>query len=85
MNKYEGVYRLRRVAILFGLTLVLLGSLVAQPVLAGTVGYVDFEFLFNNHPEYEMKTRNCSGLLSNSRPSFRRKLEPSAKTPIWTS
>ena len=55
MNKYAGVYRLRRVAILFGLTLVLLGSLVAQPVLAGTVGYVDFEFLFNNHPEYEMK------------------------------
>jgi len=36
---------------------VLLGSLIAQPALAGGVGYVDFEFLFNNHPEYEMKNQ----------------------------
>ena len=46
---------MRRNAVLFALTLILLGGLFAQPVLAGTVGYVDFEFLFNNHPEYELK------------------------------
>lgn len=45
----------KRHIFLFGLTLILLGGLMGQSALAGTIGYVDFEFLFNNHPEYEMK------------------------------
>jgi len=48
---------LRRHAVLFVLTLILVGGLLAQPALAGSVGYVDFEFLFNNHPEYELKNQ----------------------------
>ena len=46
---------IKRRFLLFGLTLILLGCLVGHPVSAGTIGYVDFEFLFNNHPEYELK------------------------------
>ncbi len=48
---------MRRHAVLFVLTLILVGGLLAQPALAGSVGYVDFEFLFNNHPEYELKNQ----------------------------
>lgn len=54
--KYKGVSGLKKKAL--GIVL-LAGMLLLLPavVSAGTIGYVDFEFLFYAHPEYDMKNK----------------------------
>ena len=54
--KSKGVSCLKRktLGIVLVLTLILASSAV---VSAATIGYVDFEFLFYSHPEYEAKNR----------------------------
>lgn len=54
--KYKGVSVLKKKAL--GIVL-LAGMLLLLPavVSAGTIGYVDFEFLFYAHPEYDVKNK----------------------------
>lgn len=52
--KYKGVSSLKKTT--FGIMLVLLVALLVPGVVsANTIGYVDFEFLFYAHPEYDIK------------------------------
>lgn len=54
--KFKGVSCLKRktLGIMLVLTMILSSSAAAA---AATIGYVDFEFLFYSHPEYEAKNR----------------------------
>lgn len=52
--KFKGVSSLRRQTL--GIMLVLLVALFAPAMVsANSIGYVDFEFLFYAHPEYDVK------------------------------
>ena len=54
--KSKGVSGLKRK--LFGIMLVFIMVLSSSALAAAaTIGYVDFEFLFYSHPEYEAKNR----------------------------
>lgn len=53
---------------------VLMGLLLTQ-VAAANVGYVDFEFLFNAHPEYETKNGELQTLAEKLTAEFYEKVE----------
>lgn len=54
--KYKGVSSLKKR--ILGIMLVLIvGLLVPTIVFANDIGYVDFEFLFYAHPEYDVKNK----------------------------
>ncbi len=54
--KYKGVSSLKKR--ILGIVLVLMvGLLVPTVAFANNIGYVDFEFLFYAHPEYDVKNK----------------------------
>jgi len=67
---------LKRGLLFFGIAVMILGVLaVPQAALAGSVGYVDFEFLFNAHPEYESKNGELQRLAEQMTEQFQEQVE----------
>lgn len=61
---------------LLGVVLLFVGLVtLSGQALAGDVGYVDFEYLFNAHPEYASKNQELQATAENLTQEFQREAE----------
>ncbi len=67
---------LKRGFLLAGFVVLFMGLVLApQADASATIGYVDFEFLFNAHPEYESKNDELQELADNMTSQFEEEME----------
>ncbi len=67
---------MKRGFLIVGIAVLIFGMLaVPQSVFASSVGYVDFEFLFNAHPEYESKNDELQRLAEQMTAQFQEQVE----------
>ena len=77
INVNKGVYGLKtsNKAVLGIMLVFMVGIMFQATATANTVGYVDFEFLFNTHPEYDVKNKELQDAAERLTEEFQAKAE----------